>query len=226
MGAFGSNLQRAEIISFTDTTIPCAVSLLMKKPKLNLTIFQFVTPFKTSMWISIFVVFIIVSILLTIMDILDWTDENFPVRDSFYYVAGVLLSGTTDTNPSSFPSRMLVGCFIFFAIVTFQSYTANMAAFLTTRDEFQGIPRTLYDVATRTAKDIYAINNSEILTILEKAKKDPYNQISTRVQRVSNHSEARRLVLEKDAVLISDTSFTEYVTADDPGNECLFMDRV
>lgn len=221
VGAFGSNLQRAEIISFTDTTIPCAVSLMMKAPKLEYSIFQFVTPFQPSMWLSIFVVFIVVSILLTVMDILDWTDENFPVRDSFYYVAGVLLSGTTDTNPASFPSRMLVGCFIFFAIVTFQSYTANMAAFLTTRDEFQGIPKTLYDVATRTSKTVIAINNSEIVSILKKAKKDPYNQIYTRLELVSDPETAVRLSGDNNHVLISDTSFTEYFTA----QNCSLMDK-
>ena len=194
---------------------------MMKAPKLKYSIFQFITPFKPTMWVSIFVVFIVVSILLTVMDIMDWKDANFPVRDSFYYVAGVLLSGTTDTNPASFPSRMLVGCFIFFAIVTFQSYTANMAAFLTTRDEFQGYPRNLYDVATRTPLSIVVVNGSEVASMLSKAKKDPYNQIWDRAIQMQSYDEALKRVRSGSTVLVSDTSFTEYYTA----NDCSLMDK-
>jgi hypothetical protein len=164
-------------MDFSETTFPGVISLMAKRPKIAYDTWQFLSPFSWNMWLGIGIVLIIVSIVVTFLDLLDKTThdfKNFPVRDSFYYTASILFFGSTDQRPNSAPMRLLIGVFVFFAIVVSQSYVANMAAFLTTRRNDESLPRTIDALSRQSAVPFGLMARGEAMAMLARATKGPY----------------------------------------------------
>ena len=57
----------------------------------------------------------------------------FTLFNSFWFTIGSLMQQGIDFNPKSCSARIVVGAWWFFALIMISSYTANLAAFLTTK---------------------------------------------------------------------------------------------
>lgn len=177
IGAIGTTIEREVVMDFSETTLPGVISLMAKKPKIAYDTWQFLSPFSWKMWVGIGVVLVVISIVVTFLDLLDKTThdfKNFPVRDSFYYTASILFFGSTDQRPNSAPMRLLVGFFVFFSIVVSQSYVANMAAFLTTRRSDESLPRTIDALSRQSVVPFGLMAQGEAMAMLTRATKGPY----------------------------------------------------
>ncbi|XP_064639597.1 glutamate receptor ionotropic, kainate glr-3-like [Lineus longissimus] len=177
IGAIGSTIQREVVIDFSETTFPGVISLLAKKPKIAYDTWQFLSPFTWKMWLALGVALVVISIVVTFLDLLDKSThdlKDFPVRDSFYYTASILFFGSTDQNPNSAPMRLFIGFVAFFAIVVSQSYVANMAAFLTTRRDDESLPMTIDALSRQNAVPFGLMATGEAMQLLARARKGPY----------------------------------------------------
>ena len=60
-------------------------------------------------------------------------ENQFTLTNSLWFTIGSLMKQGSDINPKSFSARILTGVWWFFALIMISSYTANLAAFLTTK---------------------------------------------------------------------------------------------
>ncbi|KAJ8298394.1 hypothetical protein KUTeg_024925 [Tegillarca granosa] len=131
------NSQREEAIDFTKPFMTRYISVLMKVPRSERSYFEFLNPLHPIVWFCTFGAFVVVSIILYMLEKVgrsynkDYSNISF--RESFWFVFGSLLQGSTDTSPSTLPGRILTSAWWFFALILISSYTANLAAFLTVK---------------------------------------------------------------------------------------------
>lgn len=237
IGAIGTTIEREVVMDFSETTFPGVISMMAKKPSIEYDTWQFLSPFSWKMWVGIGVVLIVVSIVVTFLDLLDKTThdfKNFPVRDSFYYTASILFFGSTDQRPNSAPMRLLIGFFVFFAIVVSQSYVANMAAFLTTRRSDESLPRSIDALSRQSAVPFGLMARGEAMAMLARATKGPYlylrnkfevegishpkappegdtkNPGKSKARRFFSYDEAIATVKNGSFILISESPITRY----------------
>jgi len=115
-------------------------------------LFSFLNPLAVEIWLAIIVSYILVSLTLYIVARFsphEWTHtgatikytagsavgvvrNQFTVSNSFWYPVGTLMQQGSDLNPRTVSTRIVGGSWWFFSLIIISSYTANLAAFLTT----------------------------------------------------------------------------------------------
>lgn len=153
LGAISITSDREEVVDFSKPFKQKMFNFLMKKPEEISTIFQFLSPLSTFVWIAILSSLVLVSLLLFLMDRFS---PNYPsvvannhdlsdpdpddghssisvgLRESIWFMYGALVGGGTEGwNPRTVSCRLLTSAWWFFGLIIISSYTANLAAFLT-----------------------------------------------------------------------------------------------
>ncbi|XP_017769340.1 PREDICTED: glutamate receptor ionotropic, kainate 2-like [Nicrophorus vespilloides] len=142
--------EREEAVDFTSPFMNLGISILFKKPKkAPPNFFSFAEPFAFEVWLWLAGAYFIVSISLFIMGRLctsEWTNpypcieepdfliNQFSLRNSFWFTIGSLMQQGTEIAPIAVSTRMVAGMWWFFTLIMVSSYTANLAAFLTTEN--------------------------------------------------------------------------------------------
>ncbi|CAG5120361.1 unnamed protein product, partial [Candidula unifasciata] len=130
-GSISITSSREAVIDFSLGVISTGINILVKKPEESFTIFQFMMPFSLELWMAIVGATATVSLVFFAMDY-GSEDRRFTVR-----VMGTLLKRGSDFAPVPVSQRILTAGFLFFVLITVSTYTANMAAFLTTKVTYQ-----------------------------------------------------------------------------------------
>ncbi|CAF0769509.1 unnamed protein product [Brachionus calyciflorus] len=141
--------QREQAIDFTKPFLNLGISILYKRQqKIDPNIFSFLSPLSIEIWLYIIAAYLIVSILLFVLSRFspyEWknpypckkeselVENQFTLANSLWFTIGSLMKQGSDINPKSFSARILTGAWWFFALIMISSYTANLAAFLTTK---------------------------------------------------------------------------------------------
>ncbi|XP_074644446.1 glutamate receptor ionotropic, delta-2-like [Tubulanus polymorphus] len=214
-GAFSIDVNRSRVIDYTEATIPWTLSLLMKAPQVERTIWQFLKPFDTYLWLLILGVLFVMSFLLTLLTWIDYTTETINLSDSFYHIAAILTQGSSETNPTSIPSRIMIAFVMFFAIVFNASYTANMTAFLTLRNEDASI-KTLDVLSTQGKVKYGVVDGSEAMNLLKKMTTNPALLLWSTITRekdvriLPSYEAAVEKIKVGDFILISESVISSY----------------
>uniref|UniRef100_A0A1I7UJL3 Glutamate receptor n=1 Tax=Caenorhabditis tropicalis TaxID=1561998 RepID=A0A1I7UJL3_9PELO len=140
---------RSEVIDFTVPYMHLGISILFKKPRItDSDWFKFMDPLSTQVWIMTFASYFIVSIAIWIIAKISpyeqfEKDENngqykpvdnqFSLRNSFWFTVCSLMQQGSELCPRAASTRLLTAIWWFFALILISSYTANLAAVLTTR---------------------------------------------------------------------------------------------
>ncbi|XP_058806173.1 glutamate receptor ionotropic, kainate 3-like [Phymastichus coffea] len=153
---------RAQCIQFSTTFMNLGMSILYKKPqKAKPKWYSFFMPFNRSVWMYLALVWITVSLLFYIFGRLsppEWTnpypcideptelENQFQIDNAIWFTIGTLLQQGTEHAPIGMSTRCLAGWWWFFCLIITNTYTANLAAFLTIEKP---------EVIVRDIRDLY-----------------------------------------------------------------------
>ncbi|XP_060066775.1 glutamate receptor ionotropic, kainate 3-like [Ylistrum balloti] len=174
--------KREAQISFSNTILSSTVSMLLKRPPLQPTFFQFLWPFDIGLWFMIAIFFFIVGLSLFLMTKYDTTqrtaEQKFDLKESMWYSLNVILQGGTEFSPQTTSMRTIVAFFWFCTLIITAAYTANLAAFLTLKQIDSRI-KTLDRLASQSEVKYGVRNNSDLMAFFEQSTADPYERMWT-----------------------------------------------
>ncbi|XP_037961199.1 glutamate receptor ionotropic, kainate 2 [Teleopsis dalmanni] len=137
---------RRMAVDFTPPFMTLGISILYKKPSIPDTdLFSFLLPFSLDVWIYMATASLFISLLLLALSRMapdDWENphpckepeevENvWCITNTTWLTMGSLMGQGCDLLPKAASTRLVTGMWWFFALMMLNSYTANLAAFLT-----------------------------------------------------------------------------------------------
>ncbi|KAF2905279.1 hypothetical protein ILUMI_00899 [Ignelater luminosus] len=139
--------KRQRGVDFTSSFMDLGIQILYAKPTPETpSFFTFASPFAPEVWMLLTGAYFGVSLALFIMARLcysEWSNpypcveepeyliNQFSFRNSLWFTLGGLMQQGADIAPAGFSTRLLTGFWWFFTLIMVSSYTANLAAFLT-----------------------------------------------------------------------------------------------
>ncbi|XP_070167336.1 glutamate receptor ionotropic, kainate 2-like isoform X1 [Polyergus mexicanus] len=141
--------ERQNAVDFTSPFMNLGISILYRKPtSAPPSLLSFLGPFSKDVWVHLIAAYIVVSILLFVIGKLcpvEWTNPYpcieepqvlktpFTFLDTPFFVIGALLKSPTGFAPAGISTRTLAIAWWFFTLIITSTYTANLAAALSTK---------------------------------------------------------------------------------------------
>ncbi|KAK3100557.1 hypothetical protein FSP39_021745 [Pinctada imbricata] len=223
------NSQREMAVDFTKPFMTRYISVLMRLPETESTFFEFLNPLHHTVWFCTFGAFVVVSIILYGFEKFGvGHNKDYPsitFRESFWFVFGSLLQGSTESSPNTLPGRILTSAWWFFALILISSYTANLAAFLTVKKINTPI-KSVTDLASQTKIKYGTVKSSGIMAFFEQTNIDHFSKMWAHMSEIEPSSmvdsteEGFRKVKTEDYAFFWDTTVNTYKTIED----CDFME--
>ncbi|PAA88453.1 hypothetical protein BOX15_Mlig000674g1 [Macrostomum lignano] len=135
---------RERVVDFTTPYTSLGLSVIMKKPEQQTDPLQFMLPFSGRVWTCMLLAWLLTSLLMLVCARLspyEWYSHNdcvpvvenqFGALNSMWFTIGSLMQQGSDLAPRASSTRMVATTWWFFTLLLISSYTANLAAFLTT----------------------------------------------------------------------------------------------
>ncbi|KAI3388463.1 hypothetical protein SNEBB_009644 [Seison nebaliae] len=118
-------LSREQVIDFTKPFFESGIGILFKKSKKKSSnLFSFLSPFSINIWLYI------VAAYLGITEEIDDTNQ-ITLLNALWFNLGCFMQQGSEIPIRAFSTRLLCGFWWFFCLIIVSSYTANLAAFLT-----------------------------------------------------------------------------------------------
>uniref|UniRef100_A0A1B6MI21 Ionotropic glutamate receptor C-terminal domain-containing protein n=1 Tax=Graphocephala atropunctata TaxID=36148 RepID=A0A1B6MI21_9HEMI len=208
--------EREQDVDFTMPYMNLGISILYKKPQKSPSLFSFMSPFSAAVWKSVLAAYVGVSILMYIIARIspkEWTNPNpcideseleelenqFSLNNSFWFTTGSILQQGSELAPIASSTRILASVWAFFVLIIANSYTANLAAFLTVErnDELFSSVRELagqrpdapvfvkYGAkAGGTTEGFFKLSNDSTYQKMWKYMQDNYDDVMTKSNKV------------------------------------------
>lgn len=218
------NSQREEAVDFTKPFMTRYISVIMKLPKSETSFFEFMNPLHPIVWFCTFGAFVVVSIILYMLEKVGTSrNKDYPAisfRESFWFVFGSLLQGSTDASPSTIPGRILVSAWWFFALILISSYTANLAAFLTVK-KINAPINSVTDLASQTKIKYGTVQSSGIMSFFQQTTIEHFAKMWAQMHEVDPDSmvptatDGFEKVKQGDYAFFWDTTVNKYMTIED-----------
>ncbi|XP_076450364.1 glutamate receptor ionotropic, kainate 3-like [Babylonia areolata] len=180
-GAISITSLREEVIDFSLGVLSTGVNILIKKPEETRTIFQFMQPFSLELWMAILGSAGLVSVVFFLMDYTSRTDRRFTLKETIWFAIGTIMKRGTDFAPVRVSQRILTAGFTFFVLITVSTYTANMAAFLTTKNFGKTID-SFEMLAADDSMSCGTVDNSATLSFLKRGTKPVFRKLWSKVR--------------------------------------------
>ncbi|XP_052795006.1 glutamate receptor 2-like isoform X2 [Mya arenaria] len=223
------NSLREEAVDFTKPFMTRYISVLMKVPRSTTSYFEFLNPLHPVVWFCTLGAFVFVSIVLYILERIGNVNRkecpSISFKESFWFVFGSLLQGSTDATPSTLPGRILTSSWWFFALILISSYTANLAAFLTVKKINTPI-KTVTDLASQTKIKYGTVQSSGIMEFFKNTDIEHFSKMWAQMSEiepssmVANTEEGFKKIKEGNYAFFWDTTVNKYKTIED----CDFME--
>lgn len=224
------NSLREEAVDFTKPFMTRYISVLMKVPMSERSYFEFLNPLHPLVWFCTFGAFVVVSLVLYMFEKVGAShSKDLPgisFKESFWFVFGSLLQGSTEASPSTLPGRILTSAWWFFALILISSYTANLAAFLTVKKINTPI-KSVTDLASQTTIRYGTVIDSGIMQFFKNTDIEHFakmwaqmSEIDPQESMVANTSVGFQKVKKGNYAFFWDTAVNKYMTIKD----CEFME--
>ncbi|VDI04092.1 Hypothetical predicted protein, partial [Mytilus galloprovincialis] len=224
------NSLREEAVDFTKPFMTRYISVLMKVPMSERSYFEFLNPLHPLVWFCTFGAFVVVSLVLYMFEKVGAShSKDLPgisFKESFWFVFGSLLQGSTEASPSTLPGRILTSAWWFFALILISSYTANLAAFLTVKKINTPI-KSVTDLASQTTIRYGTVVDSGIMQFFKNTDIEHFakmwaqmSEIDPQESMVANTSVGFNKVKKGNYAFFWDTAVNKYMTIKD----CEFME--
>lgn len=152
---------RESVIDFSKPFMKLGISIMIKKPsKKGPSVFSFLNPLSYEVWMCVIFAYIGVSVVLFLVSRFspfEWHMEdnqegmvnNFTIFNSLWFSLGAFMQQGVDIEPRSMSGRIVGSVWWFFTLILISSYTANLAAFLTS-ERMQSPVESAEDLAKQT----------------------------------------------------------------------------
>lgn len=231
LGAISITSDREEVVDFSKPFKQKMFNFLMKKPEEISTIFQFLSPLSTAVWLAILSALVLVSLLLLLMD---RASPNFPnhragdasaarfgpIESIWFMYGGMVGGGTEGWNPRTVSCRLLTSAWWFFGLIIISSYTANLAAFLTvTRIETP--IKSISDLATQTHIKFGTVRNTYAMSMFRNSQLEILQKMWLTMSvlqpdsMVNNTKQGIERAKKGDYAFIWDAPINKYIAMED-----------
>nr|ARJ36889.1 glutamate receptor 2 [Hirudo verbana] len=154
---------RESVIDFSKPFMSLGISIMIKRPsKEPPSVFSFMNPLSYEVWMCVIFAYIGVSVVLFLVSRFspfEWHVEenqegmavtnNFTIFNSLWFSLGAFMQQGVDIEPRSMSGRIVGSVWWFFTLILISSYTANLAAFLTS-ERMQSPIESAEDLAKQT----------------------------------------------------------------------------
>ncbi|KAF2898653.1 hypothetical protein ILUMI_07524 [Ignelater luminosus] len=149
------------------------ISIVMRKPVKETSLFKFMTVLKLEVWGSIGAVLICTALMMWFLDkyspfsatnkpdVYNYNCREFSLKECFWFALTSFTPQGGGEPPKSLSSRVLVTSYWLFAVLMLATFTANLAAFLTV-SRMQAPVQSLEQLAQQTRINYTVVNNSDI----------------------------------------------------------------
>ncbi|XP_022217531.1 glutamate receptor ionotropic, kainate 2 isoform X2 [Drosophila obscura] len=192
VGSMTITYARESVIDFTKPFMNLGISILFKVPESEPTrLFSFMNPLAIEIWIYVLIAYFLVSISIYIVGKLspiEWhcihpcdldnitIGNQFTMSDSFWFTIGTLMQQSPDIYPRATSTRIISSIWGFFSLIIVASYTANLAAFLTTERMINPIENA-DDLATQTEISYGTLESGSTMTFFRDSMIETYKKM-------------------------------------------------
>ncbi|UYV81859.1 hypothetical protein LAZ67_20002720 [Cordylochernes scorpioides] len=147
VGDLTINFERGSVVDFSYPYMTLGIGILMKKPtNPEKSMFSFLAPFSGEVWMYLATAFLGVSLVVFTLGRFtpyEWVEpqpsdpddpvleNNFNINNSFWFSTGSLMQQGSSVVPKAVSTRLLASVWGFFTLIIGSSYTASLAAVLT-----------------------------------------------------------------------------------------------
>ncbi|CAL8315432.1 unnamed protein product [Boreogadus saida] len=192
---------REKVIDFSKPFMTLGISILYRKPNgTNPGVFSFLNPLSPDIWMYILLACLGVSCVLFVIarfSPYEWynphpcnpdsdvVENNFTLLNSFWFGVGALMQQGSELMPKALSTRIVGGIWWFFTLIIISSYTANLAAFLTTKILYgvveDGATMTFFTERTKisTYDKMWEFMNSRRHSVLVKSVDEGIQRVLT-----------------------------------------------
>lgn len=182
LGALSVMAERENVVDFT---VPyydlVGLSILMKKPKAETSLFKFLTVLENDVWLCILGSYFFTSILMWVFDKMspysyqnnkdkyknDDEKREFTLKESLWFCMTSLTPQGGGEAPKNLSGRLVAATWWLFGFIIIASYTANLAAFLTV-SRLESPVESLDDLSKQYKVTYAPIKPSEAYTYFER----------------------------------------------------------
>ncbi|XP_074595023.1 glutamate receptor ionotropic, kainate 2-like isoform X2 [Brevipalpus obovatus] len=142
------NHERERVVDFTHPFMSLGIGILFKKPKKESpSLFSFMAPLAIEVWVYLLTAFLGITLFQFVVarfSPYEWMnphpcirnpeelENNFTIKNTLWFTIGCLMQQGCYIMPRALSTRVLAASWWFFILILVSSYTANLAAFLTT----------------------------------------------------------------------------------------------
>ena len=170
---------REEAIDFTKPFKMVGLSLVGRRPGSHETLFQFLAPLSTPLWVVLLGLLVLLSIALYVVDRVappDGTPARLSAQNCVWFTCSSLVLRTVDIQPRTVSGRILAGALWIFSLLIVAAYTANFAALLTTSRVYLPI-RSITDLVGQNKIKYGTVQNTHVSAFFETSKVNPFRAI-------------------------------------------------
>lgn len=224
LGAISITSERETVVDFTKPYKQKMFNFLMKMPQEKTSIFQFLWPLSTQVWLLTISGMAVVGIILFVMDRFSPNSRHskagrFDLKESVWFAYGSLVGAGTEMVPRTISGRLLTGAWWFFGLILVSSYTANLAAFLTVV-KIETPIKSVVDLANQNKIRYGTVRNSYCMSMFRSSKLDTFSKMWTFMDTfdtlVENWEEGVAKVKEGNFAFVWDSPINKYISM----NEC------
>ncbi|ELT90213.1 hypothetical protein CAPTEDRAFT_92293 [Capitella teleta] len=214
------NADREAALDFTKPFKTRGITVLIKTPKSQSSFWQFMLPLSTTVWLLVFMSFIVLSISLFFLEKVSVARTNVmpkldSVTESGWFMFASLVGGGAEAAPTTLPGRIMSSGWWFFSLILISTYTANLAAFLTVKKINPPISK-VGELIDQSTMKYGTVSDSGVETFFKSSKVDPFWRMYEQMalfddMMVSSTEEGLSRVLDGDYAFLWDNSVNSYL---------------
>lgn len=226
---------RSEVIDFSVPYMHLGISILFKKPAETETDwFMFLSPLSWEVWLCTFASYLGTSITLWLLarispfekavhneetDSWDTVNNQFSFRNACWFAVSSLMQQGSELSPRAPSTRVATAIWWFFALILISSYTANLAAFLTTQRMVAPIENA-DDLSSQTKIKYGTLGRGSTMSFFNESKIETYEKMWKLMSSnpglfVSSSNEGIARVKSSEYAYLMESSMLEYAVERD-----------
>ncbi|KFM59945.1 Glutamate receptor, ionotropic kainate 2, partial [Stegodyphus mimosarum] len=229
-------VDRETVVDFTMPFMNLGISILFRKPTKNSPqLFSFLAPFSFEVWVYMATAYLGVSLLLFVLARFtpyewvnphpcnpktEYLENTFSLLNSFWFTIGSLMQQGSDIAPRATSTRTVAALWWFFTLIMISSYTASLAAFLTS-ERMKSPIESAEDLARSADISYGCVKEGSTRQFFEKSTLQPYKKMWSVMQSAqpsvftNNNDEGIERVKKGNYAFLMESTTIEYHIAKD-----------